>query len=504
MNRRVQRALASGKRQIEKRNAEGVHDNFSGPVLRNVNIHYAIAQKTRAIAEGGIGAICRLVQKIGLAKEIDRGLNVLKRHKPYHESDHVLNIAFNALCGGRTLDDIELRRMNAAYLDAIGAATIPDPTTAGDFCRRFETSDLRVLTDILNKVRLEVWKRQSPSFFNERARIDADGSLVPTTGECKEGMDISHKSIWGYHPLIVSLANTREPLFIMNRSGSRPSFEGVTPFFDEAIQLCRRAGFKQVLLRGDTDFSRTEALDRWDSDGVKFVFGYDAYKNIVAKAENLGLYSELVREAEKALKVESRAKQPRVKEEIVRLREFENIKLRSEETAEFEYRPSACERSYRMIVLRKNITKMKGDEALFDDVRYFFYITNDRRLSPAEVIRESNDRCDQENLIEQLKNGVRALHAPLNTLNANWAFMIMAALAWSLKAWAALLLPIRARWRAQHEADRRSLLRMDFRTFYNSVVRIPCQIVRTARRIEYRLLAWTPCARLVFRILDAA
>src|SRR5262249_48544932 len=328
---------------------------------------------------------------------------------------------------------------------------------------RFLPSDLRTLTEVINEVRLEVWKRQPRSFFTTTARIDADGSIVPTTGECKEGMDLSYKGDWGYHPLIVSLANTGEPLFLMNRSGGRPSAEGVIPFFDEAIALCRRAGFARIMLRGDTDFSCTEALDRWDDDGVFFVLGYDARKNLVAKAETPLLYDELVRNAERVLKTEPRAKQPRIKEEIVVGREYKNVKLRSEDIAEFEYQPKSCIRSYRVVVVRKNLTVMKGETALFDDLKYFFYITNDRSLAREEVVREANQRCDQENLIEQLKNGVRALHAPVNTLNANWAYMIMAALAWSLKAWFALLLPINPRWRDKHEADRRVVLQMDFR-----------------------------------------
>ncbi len=503
MNRRVRRALASGKRKIEQRHANAVHENAGGPVLAGSNIHYEVAEKSRAINEGGIGAIHRMARKLKLAERIDADLELLKRHVPYHESDHVLNIAYNALCGGRTLDDIELRRMNAVFLDAIGAEAIPDPTTAGDFCRRFGTSDIRKLTDVINEIRLEVWKQQPRSFFEETARIDADGSIVSTTGECKEGMDVSYKGDWGYHPLVVSLANTREPLFILNRSGSRPSAEGVIPFFDEAIALCRRAGFTRIMLRGDTDFSCTEALDRWDADGVFFVLGYDARKNLVAKAETPLAYAELVRCAERVLKTEPRAKQPRIKEEVVVGREFKNVKLRSEDVAEFEYQPKRCDRSYRVVVIRKNLTVMKGEDALFDDVKYFFYITNDRALSREDVVREANERCDQENLIEQLKNGVRALHAPVNTLNANWAYMIMAALAWTLKAWFALLLPIHPRWREKHEVDRVAVLRMEFRTFLNSVIRVPCQIVRSARQIVYRFLAWTPGEHLVFRLLDA-
>jgi hypothetical protein len=488
---------------IEQRHADAVTENDAAPVLAASNIHYDIAQRTHAICEGGIGAIHRMVQRLRFPQRVDAALDLLKRYVPYHESDHVLNIAYNALCGGRTLDDIEHRRMNAVFLDAIGAKAIPDPTTAGDFCRRFSERDLRTLTDVINEVRLEVWKRQPRSFFETTACIEADGSLVTTRGECKEGMDVSYKGDWGYHPLIVSLANTGEPLYIMNRSGSRPSSEGVIPYFDAAIALCRRAGFTRIMLRGDTDFSCTEALDRWNDDGVFFVLGYDARKNLVAKAESPLIYAELARHAERVLKTEPRAKAPRVKEEIVVGREFKNIKLRSEDVAEFEYQPTACTRSYRVVVVRKNLTVEKGGVALFDDVRYFFYITNDRGLSAEEIVRQANHRCDQENLIAQLKNGVRAMHAPVNTLNANWAYMIMAALAWTLKAWFALLLPIHPRWRDKHEADRTAVLRMDFRTFLNSVVRIPCQIIKTARQIVYRFLAWAPGEHLVFRLLEA-
>ena len=94
-----------------------------------------------------------------------------------------------------------------------------------------------------------------------------DGTLTVTTGECKEGMDISYKGDWGYHPLIVSLANTGEVLSIMNRSGNRPSEEGAADEADSAIALCRQAGFRVIRLRGDTAFSQTEHLDRWHNAG---------------------------------------------------------------------------------------------------------------------------------------------------------------------------------------------------------------------------------------------
>jgi len=117
-------------------------------------------------------------------------------------------------------------------------------------------------------------------------------------------------------------------------------------------------------------------------------------------------------------------------------------------------------------------------------------------------VREANDRCNQENLIEQLKNGARSLHAPVNTLNANWAYMVMASLAWSLKAWVALTLPIHPRWRERHVEEQNKLLRMDFRTFLAAFINVPCQILRSGRQLIFRLLAWNPWQHVFFRFAD--
>jgi hypothetical protein len=144
-----------------------------------------------------------------LPQAINRHLHVFKFHLPYHESDHVLNLAFNTLCGGTTLDDLELRRKDEAYLNMLGAARIPDPTTAGDFCRRFKRHNLQALQTAFDTVRLKVWAQQPREFFAQ-AIIEADGTLVTTDAECKQGIDISYKGTWGYHPLVLTLANTGE------------------------------------------------------------------------------------------------------------------------------------------------------------------------------------------------------------------------------------------------------------------------------------------------------
>ena len=205
--------------------------------------------------------------------DIDHNLHLFKRHLPYHESDHVLNIAFNILAGGKRIEHLELRRNDEVYLNALGAERIPDPTTAGDFCRRFSESDVVTLMDAVNETRLRVWSEQPSEFFTE-AILEVDGTLVETDAECKQGVDIAYDGTWGYHPLLISLANTAEPLYLVNRSGNRPSHEQAALYFDKAIALCRRAGFQKILLRGDTDFTQTQHLDRWDEAGdIRFVFG---------------------------------------------------------------------------------------------------------------------------------------------------------------------------------------------------------------------------------------
>ena len=502
-NRRRQAVLAREQRVVHARQRAAVTDNPGGPLLGRANIGYELSEKVKGVAHGGIGLIARLVGRVGLAEAIDSSVALLRAHRPYHESDHVLNIAYNTLCGGTRLEDIEARRSDRVFCDALGVPTLPDPTTAGDFCRRFDEESIMALQEAINTSRGAVWAAQPPEFFGT-ARIDADASLVPTDGACKQGMDISYNGVWGYSALVVSLANTGEPLYLANHGANRPSHEGVVPLYDKAIELTRSAGFTDILLRGDTDFSLTAQLDRWDAGGVRFVFGYDAKANLVAKADNTPdeLYHQLTARAERVIATQARTRPADVKDAVVRDRKFKTLRTTGEDVVEFAYRPGKCKRDYRVLALRKNISVTRGEDVLFDEYRYFFYITNDWNLTADEVVGEARGRCNQENLIAQLKGGLRALHAPVNTLHANWAYMVMAALAWSLKAWCALLLPIYPRWAKTHREQRRRLLTMEFRTFRQAFIDIPCQIVRTARRIRWRVLAYSPWLPAFFRLAD--
>jgi len=326
-------------------------------MYRATNVHYEHSDRIRGLESGGIGAMHQLAQHVSLVEAIDQHVDVFKAHLPYHESDHVLGIAYNILCGGTCLQDIELRRQDEVYLDALGAQRIPDPTTAGDFCRRFDEATIEALQTAINETRVRVWRGQPAEFFEE-AIIDADGTLAETTGACKEGMDISYEGVWGYHPLIVSLANTQEPLYLINRSGNRPSSEGAAERFDHARALCQDAGFRRITFRGDTDFSQTEHLDRWDADGVRFVFGYDARANLIREAEALPAraWTPLVRRPAYEVQTEARQRPVNVKEAIIEARAFKNLRLEAEAVAEFAYQPVACATPYRMVVVRKNIS----------------------------------------------------------------------------------------------------------------------------------------------------
>jgi hypothetical protein len=495
---------AAGKRKIRRRLDRPVTAPSPQPVITAANIQYEVADKTRAIPCGGIGAIHLLVRKLGLAEAIDDRLHLLQFHFPYHESDHVLNFAYNALCNGSCLDDIELRRNDLVFLDALGADRIPDPATAGDFCRRFSSDDVETLQDVFDQTRLKVWREQPSDFFDE-AVLDVDGTLVATGACCKQGVNIAYDGTWGYHPLIISLANTGEVISIVNRSGNRPSHERAAEQLDLVILLCRQAGFRRIYLRGDTDFTQTTQLDAWDAEHVTFLFGIDAMPNLKALAEDLpaSAWSKLQRPPQYQAQGPPRKRPERVKDQVVRQRGFETLTRLREDVAEVEYQPTACHRTYRLIIVRQTTAVEKGQLRLLDEIRWRFYLTNDRKTAARALVFKANDRCNQENLIAQLKGGVHALRAAVDNLVSNWAYMVMTALAWNLKAWRALQVPEHPRHKEHHRDQKRRLLGLEFKRFVNTIIQMPCQIVRGGGRLVYRLLSWNEWQGVFLRTVQA-
>ena len=360
---------------------------------------------------------------------------------------------------GTRLQDLGSLRNNAAYMDALGAETIPSPTAAGDFTRRYGEADVIELMESINAVRPQLWRGRARDLLAPVAYVDVDGTLAPTLGDKKEGMDMSYKGVWGYHPLVVSLANTGEVLYLVNRPGNAVSHQGAAEWIDRAVALVSPHA-ERVCLRGDTDFSLTAHFDRWSVD-ADFIFGFDAQPAMVKRAEGLeeAAWKRLERRPGYTSRTgTTRSKRQDVRGRIVLERGYVNKRLNHEDVAEYDYRPGKCRETYRMVVVRKNISRMKGELCLMDEVRYFFYITTRRDLSAAEVVRLANARCDQENVIEQLKNGVNALRVPVYDLVSNWAYRVMAALAWNLKSWFAMMMHLKA--------DRRKYVAMEFKALH--------------------------------------
>jgi Transposase DDE domain group 1 len=460
------------------------------PVMTAPHLRYEVSGRVEGIVAGGLGLILSLVETVGLRSALDRGVHVLKRHLPYHESDHLLAMVYNVLCGGQCLEDLERLRRDEGFLNGVGARRIPDPTTAGDFLRRFTEETVVDLIRTVQSVQARVWRLQ-PKSERRLAVIDVDGTIAPTDGCCKERMDISYDGQWGFAPLVVSLANTNEVLALVNRPANRPSHDGAAPWLDQAIGWAKdQAGFDKVRLRGDTDFSLTQNFDRWHKSGVEFVFGMDAQKALVERARELpeSSWRPLDRQRPEA-PAKPRKRPERVKDQVIRAREYQELTLEKEHVAEWIHRPNKSRQGYRLIVLRKTIKVEKGQLRLEDTVRYFFYITNIESLTPEQLVRENNRRCHQENLIAQLKNGVMGLRFPTKEFHANWAYMVIAALAWNLKAWAGKILP--------EALGARDLLRMEFRRFLADVILQPAQILKTGGQLIFRLLAINPWTRLL-------
>jgi Transposase DDE domain group 1 len=463
------------------------------PVMGAGNLIYQMGDKVRAIAAGGIGLVEQLVESIGLRALLDARVDLFKQHRPYHESDHILTMAYNLLCGGQTIEDIERLRTDVTFLDAVGAQRLPDPTTAGDFLRRFATEDrVAALMEAQNDARLRVWKAQ-PSRFRERAVIDVDGTIVSTTGKQKEGTDFAYNGAYGYGPLILSLANTNEVLYTVNRAANRPSHDGAIPWMKKAVELVTVGGFRKILLRGDTDFSLTAHFATWSAEGVQFVFGMDANREFVDRAEALEdeAWTVLKRPKKYAVKTEPRSRRRDYKDTVIRMREMKKLRLAAESWAEVLYTKKG--RNYRMIVLRKNISVTRGEDKMGDEIRYRFYVTNvpAEEMSAPDVIYQSNARCNQENVIKQLKSGVQAMRMPAGDLVANWAYMAIATLAFNLKAWMGLLLPKRE--------GGAQLTRMTFPRFVHLLILIPAQIKKGGRHLVFRLLSYTRWVQLILQ-----
>ena len=507
MNRIIRRRSATRKRRLTRRlDKFNYPDDLTRPMLRATNIEYELAGRAVGTACGGIGLVHQLVRRLGLARSHRPAPALFKIHLPYHESDHVLNLAYNALCGGTCLEDLELRRQDEAYLNALGAARIPDPTTAGDFCRRFTREDLQDLHEAFDVARRKVWAGQPPEFF-ACAWIEVDGTLVETAGECKQGIDLSYKGMWGYHPLVLSLANTGEVLRLVNRPGNRPSHEGR----GRVVRPEHRA-----VPRGRLWQNRAARRHRFFTNRAPGSLARARGRDVHLRH---GLHARVARPGRRSAKIglETAETAAEIRGEDQAPQAARAVQAASRRTARVQGHspgrrmggrnaiPAAClQTRYRLIIVRKNLTVSEPRQGrLFDDYRYFFYITNEGRADDARPDRVLGQRPLQSRepsgAVEQGAGVVRAggqaaeqrgLHADdLAGLEPQGLVGAAAARA----GWAM------ARAKPGTEA---AIAEAGVPHVRQQLVRIPCQVVRTGGKLVLRLLAYNEWQRAFFQLAE--
>jgi hypothetical protein len=399
-----------------------------------------VMERHPATADGGLALAHQLVTRLGFDRSVNKHLHLLKLNLPYFESDHVLTHAYNLFCGGRYIEDIASLQHSPAVKNLLGACRIPDPTTAGDFLRRFEETDLWALQDAIDEVRARVW-RALPRSQRQHTTLEMDSTLKIVYGDCKQGADFSYKGTWSYHPLLFTLVETGELLRVVNRPGNRPSAEGAAEMLGPCLALLREH-FKHVLVRGDSKFSTAPILKTLVDHGAEFVLGYPINPALYGFALNLkpAYWKPFRRSHPHRIPGRScRRKRRRHRQRKADRRGYRTVSTIREWVSEVSFTPPGLDHPVRLVILRKWIKQTQQRELL---THYAFraFVTNlPPTVSAAEVVRHADKRCNQENAIEQAKNGLGAMRMPTGTLLANGAFLMMGQVAWNLRAWLSLL-----------------------------------------------------------------
>ena len=465
------------------------------PVFKQRQVRVKPQERGDVTSYGGLCLPHQLVMRLGLDHAINGRVALLKMKLPYFESDHILTHVYNLYVGGHCIEDICHIQHSDAIKRLVGACRIPDPTTAGDFLRRFGPYHLNRFQSAIDEAREKVW-RQLPRPRKREATVDMDSTVKQVYGECKQGADFSYNGKWSYHPLLLTLAETNEPLRTINRPGNRPSAEGAGEALAEVLPMVSRH-FKKVRVRGDSKFYQRWTIAECERHGAQFAFAMDGYKVLHEKAENLSntawkpfsAHPDARAATGRRLNARHKArrrKRTRYRRRIARRREYRTLTTTREWVAEFPYtmprhrKDEDCGlsgRTYRVIVKCQRVEVSEGQDALFQEYRYRFIITNicKSEMNAGEVIRFANGRCDQENTIEQLKNGISALRMPTGELLANGAFLMCGQLAWCLRSWlSSLALP-------------KETLRWEWSWFRHAFVYVAAKVTQSAREVHVYL-----------------
>jgi hypothetical protein len=466
-------------------------------VFRNRRIRVEAAHRGDTTPYAGLAAPVLLAKKLGLDREIDGRLGLLKFPLPYAESDHVLTHAYNLLVGGACIEDIRNLQRSEAIGTLLEAKCIPAPSTAGDFLRRFDPADLEALQSGVDAARVKVWKKM-PHRLRRRATVDIDSHVKEVYGDCKQGADFSYTRKWSYHPLLVTLAETGECLRLINRTGSAPSAAGAAEALRDVFDLTCHA-FDAVYLRGDSKFCQRKIVSLCEHPdyAVRFALVKEASPNVRKIAETLAetSWTPYIPRPDKQRSPRSgkrRRKRPRLRRQTAARRGYRNLDTIREWVTEVPYSLTKCQGTFRLVIKRQLIEERNGQGTLFHRYVHRFILSNisKREMTAAEVVRFAYGRCDQENAIEQAKNGLNGFRMPTGSLLANGAFLMCAQIAWCLRSWLSLIaLPAET-------------VRWEWKRFRHAFVYIAAKVVRIAREAIVRISASHRWAAQFIRATD--
>lgn len=460
----------------------------SGPVLRTPKLHTEVDARSEVTAYGGLLLASEFARRFNIARIINTHVHVLKQHKPYHESDHVLALAMSLFVGGTCIEDLGNLQNSEAVRRLLGACRLPDPTTAGDFLRRFNERSLADLRHAVDAIESRIWKALVRRGKKPRKQtwglIDLDGHLKEVYGTRKQGADFSHKGKWSYHPLLVSLAGTGECLAVRNRPGNVRSSDGVADVLREVLPRTRQR-FRNLLVRGDSDFDRQDLRDACTAHGAYFAFVAREYKNRRGIAQSIPeqqwkpFRTRAQRQrAERAAQPTYRRRKRRRNRRRKRARErgYKNLRLIKQWVAEVSLPGRGWNEATRLVIRRQLIEHSQGQQHLFMAYRYRYVMTNlPLSVTASEVIDLTYERCDQENLIEQMGSGLAAWRMPTAERDANAAWLEIARLAWNLAKWVAqLALP-------------EEVVRWEWKRFRQAWVYVAAQVITRSRQVWIRL-----------------
>jgi len=465
----------------------------SGPVLRHPKLLVSAVPDEPVTAHAGLSLAAAVVKRLRIAEEINQRVAVLKLHLPFFESDHVLVHAYNLFVGGSAIEDIGELQGNVAVRRMLGAARLPDPTTAGDFLRRFTKPQIQLLDEAIDAVQDRVWQKRLKKKKLDQIVVDVDSHIHAVYGEKKEGADFGYTGEWSYHPLIVSIAGTGEILRIINRSGNAPSAEGTADVLDEILPMLKRRA-RQVVVRGDSAFCRADIMQVCEKHEVKFAFVCACHPPLVANAGKIAK-SAWKRFRTRAHRehlsdvVKSRRKRRRNRKRRRALqRQKHDLKLHRQWIAEVPHQPARISSTFRLIIRRQLIHETDTQGDLFETWRYRFVLTNITDRPAQDVVDLTYERCDQENVIEQLQNGIAGMRMPTGSAIANDAYLRCVRLAANLKAWISLL------------AFPGEVIRWKWKRFRFAFVHLSAEVIFHARQTQIRFLGRS---RFTDRVLGA-